>query len=921
MHRATLALTGSLLLLLPSGAHAQELRGTVRLDATEQPAAGVIIEARDPRSGERVANTLTDARGYFILRLPAPATVAVRGLRIGQRPTAFGTFALAADEIRTEQFTLSGVALTLERVTVIGRSVCGRRRTDDQQVLTLLEEARKAILSTQLRSADGEMSAIWSLRTRTHSLRGQPIGDPVRRVHQSSTDRPFQSLPADSLAKVGYFTPVEDGYVFYAPDAEVLLSDAFVEDHCFQTTPWTRDDRDWVGVGFRPAQTRRGIVGIQGTMWLDRANAELRLLEYDYVNLPSQMRTSLVGGEVGFLRVESGGWLVNRWDIRMPRLESRRLVGTFRSTPRLRSLEVTGGDVLEVRQGERTLFKAEGLAIPAPLRRAADVAELCTDPLGPREGLLWGVVRDSTGAPVPNASVGLDWRDEWRWLANDRKLWQTRRLDVQAGADGLWVACGITRDLPVTLRARAGEDESAPHTAWIPRDSLGLPVDVELGAPAERTTGTVFGRATDSLRTFGSWAGVTVQRLGGGERVAADTAGRFALAGLPPGEHAVAAWDDDLLFWRVPPPMAAVRVAADGSGEPALLTLPSPDSLFVQACGRRPGPNEGLLVGEVRNAAGARRAGVRVRASWERTRIAAGTSERDARTAEALTDAAGWFTLCGVPRDGEADRSGATVVYASGDIELSAAGDRIGAGPVVRRLDGAPIARRDLVVGLDSDRRRLTGTVMDLTGRRLADATVVLVGADSTLVARTGANGVWTLDGVPVRSVRLQVRALRYTPAVLEIDPVGGSFDVGEVRLAEAPQLLETVNIRGVPTNTSEAGFEERRRSYAFGEFFDEKSLKQQPTVTKEFITSRSQRMRVDQFRKITLELPGSGFQAMTQCYPRWFVDGVDNGKPNFFEEEILLREAVRIEIYRASLAPPQFNDFDGCGVVLIWTR
>jgi hypothetical protein len=71
----------------------------------------------------------------------------------------------------------------------------------------------------------------------------------------------------------------------------------------------------------------------------------------------------------------------------------------------------------------------------------------------------------------------------------------------------------------------------------------------------------------------------------------------------------------------------------------------------------------------------------------------------------------------------------------------------------------------------------------------------------------------------------------------------------------------------------------------------------------------------------IGIEQAGSGFSAMTICSPRWFVDGVDFGKLPGDEQRSLLIRAVRIEIYRASLAPPQFNDFDGCGVVVVWTR
>jgi hypothetical protein len=57
-------------------------------------------------------------------------------------------------------------------------------------------------------------------------------------------------------------------------------------------------------------------------------------------------------------------------------------------------------------------------------------------------------------------------------------------------------------------------------------------------------------------------------------------------------------------------------------------------------------------------------------------------------------------------------------------------------------------------------------------------------------------------------------------------------------------------------------------------------------------------------------------------CYPRFFIDGVDFGVPrDGVEEAELLRLAKRIEIHEASFMPGRFTDFNGCGVVLIWTR
>ncbi len=56
-------------------------------------------------------------------------------------------------------------------------------------------------------------------------------------------------------------------------------------------------------------------------------------------------------------------------------------------------------------------------------------------------------------------------------------------------------------------------------------------------------------------------------------------------------------------------------------------------------------------------------------------------------------------------------------------------------------------------------------------------------------------------------------------------------------------------------------------------------------------------------------------------CDPRFFVDGWDLGPLDVLDQEMYLRHAKRIEVYRAAFAPAQFNDFAGCGAVVVWTR
>lgn len=64
--------------------------------------------------------------------------------------------------------------------------------------------------------------------------------------------------------------------------------------------------------------------------------------------------------------------------------------------------------------------------------------------------------------------------------------------------------------------------------------------------------------------------------------------------------------------------------------------------------------------------------------------------------------------------------------------------------------------------------------------------------------------------------------------------------------------------------------------------------------------------------------------QGSGACWPRWYVDGSDWGtEPDDLIEPpaTLLWRAKSIEVYSAAMAPPKFTDFDGCGVIIVWTR
>lgn len=76
-----------------------------------------------------------------------------------------------------------------------------------------------------------------------------------------------------------------DTLVFHAPDAAVLLSDTFLDTHCFRLQSAHRAHVGMVGLAFEPVRGTR-TPDVHGVLWMDAESAELRLLEYGYGDLP-----------------------------------------------------------------------------------------------------------------------------------------------------------------------------------------------------------------------------------------------------------------------------------------------------------------------------------------------------------------------------------------------------------------------------------------------------------------------------------------------------------------------------------------------------------------------------------------------------------------------------------------------------------
>jgi hypothetical protein len=185
---------------------------------------------------------------------------------------------------------------------------------------------------------------------------------------------------------------------------------------------------------------------------------------------------------------------------------------------------------------------------------------------------------------------------------------------------------------------------------------------------------------------------------------------------------------------------------------------------------------------------------------------------------------------------------------------------------------------------------------------------------DSTRVAVADSTGTFFLE-VSARSQQLEVRAIGYAPGRIGIEPRGESPIVADHVLATVnpgdAQALAAVRINADRTTARRSEFDERRR-YETGHFLDDETLARAPFRTTSIM----------QFPRVFTRNGGVTLaRGIGACAPRWFIDGVDQGRLLPPEPDYWVRLAKRIEIYRAAFAPPRFTDFDGCGAIVIWTQ
>lgn len=552
LHRAAAScFTITLLALgaISSPSEAQTVVGRVVAAETAAPLGGVFISLTDS-TGTRAAGFLSREDGSFAIRAPRAGTYLLGLEMIGYRGTS-ETLRLAAGETVRRTLRLPLEAIELDEIVATGtrQRECAVRPSEGDALARFWDAARQALRLAEWSEESGWLRASGHTYQRVLNLVDlEVLAQTVQRV-RSAEPNAFAAPDPAVVHEEGFVRTTGDGgTLYYGADAALLLSDEFLDTHCFRLHE--RSDDGLVGLAFQPV-SGRNVPEIEGVLWLEAGTARLHSLEYDYTRyaVPAPLPASRFGGYTEFRHLPGGATGVQRWRIRMPALLDRADLAAMQSVRRC------GGDACDDGESLRHLSRA-GLAIEEEGGAVLSYrfADGTTLPAADQAAIT-GLVLDSTAAPTPTPLSGAQVfivGSEHRAVSDDRGRFRIDNL-----AEGSYrlafrhprlLQLGIAQPAATVVEATPGAVASAelalPSRATLALGRCGALTEDGAPAPDARVVHGVVRDAITGAAIGG--AHVSVRRpVGGGEiddddaTVVAehetDPAGRYLFCDVPDG--------------------------------------------------------------------------------------------------------------------------------------------------------------------------------------------------------------------------------------------------------------------------------------------------------------------------------------------------------------------------------------------------
>jgi Carboxypeptidase regulatory-like domain len=439
--------------------------------------------------------------------------------------------------------------------------------------------------------------------------------------------------------------------------------------------------------------------------------------------------------------------------------------------------------------------------------------------------------------------------------------------------------------------------------------------------PASRGFSALQGFVTDSVHNT-ALINATVTIEGTSRTVPVDADGKYRIDSIPAGKHRVLVKHpllDTLGFVMRTP---EYPFGANESHE-LDLAVPSGERIAGALCTpaqRTRGP--AVMVGFVRDPdTNGPALGAKVQLVYQVTD--ASSHKTSSTTREATVDTLGLYRICGLP----ADMSGKVQVFrngvSSGEVPAAVAN-----GIVVRAF--SIVSQHQIVAEVTTDSgkvkriakgsARVTGKVVDKTGRPLGDARVTLQGGGTTVLTRS--NGEFVLDSLPPGTQALVVRKLGYAASESPIELSSTEPLRTTVRLDDFVPTLAVMRVEAAQDKAlADIGYLSRKQTgqgfYMDGNMINHQSL------------AFSDVMRVAPGLRVQPRGDGRTYvitdsrSSTTGCV-NYYVDGTlwQTMTPGDIDDFVHPSELVAVEVYHGAQTPPQFTPpgQSSCAAIVAWT-
>jgi len=469
-----------------------------------------------------------------------------------------------------------------------------------------------------------------------------------------------------------------------------------------------------------------------------------------------------------------------------------------------------------------------------------------------------------------------------------------------------------------------------PFRVRVPRSAFALAVIATLAAsaasaqnptpPASSTGVSVLqGFVMDSIH--GSPlvnAKVTIE---GTNRSGMTTAeGQYRIDSIPPGPHRVVVTHPMLdtagLQMRTPEyPFVA------GKAHDLDLAVPTGQRLVASMCNsaqRNLGP--AAMVGFVKDADSNKPAvGAKVEVVFQ---VADIIGRKSPRVRSNVTDSLGTYRICGLP----ADMDGKVQVFrngvSSGEVPIQVTG-----GLALRAFSISSTKQIAEVKGdsgktvrIAKGNARVTGVVVDKTGKPLSGARVMLQGGGATAISKS--NGEFILDSLPSGTQAIEVRKLGYAAADVPVELSTNAPAKTTVTLGDFVPVLQTMVVEAQKDKAlSKVGYLERKQM-GNGYFFDSNQINHE-SMTFSDVMRISPGLRISPTGDGRTYVIQDSRSASNGCV-NYYVDGTlwQTLEPGDIDSYVRPSEIVAVEVYHGSQTPPQYTPAGqgGCATIVVWT-